>query len=116
MRSAVLGRRNLEPTPEHARQVLVPQLLQCMRIPAVAAPARRRRTPRATEVEKQFLEDEIKYASAYLDEAKKTSCANEKKKKATAEGDLAVTTKALNGITASSCTCVVSSSWMIAIS
>ena len=48
MRSAVLVRRNLVPTPENVRQVLVPQLLQCMRIPAVAAPARRRRTPRAT--------------------------------------------------------------------
>merc|ERR1719265_2053586 len=44
---------------------------------------------------KQSLEDEIKYASADLDEAKKTSSENAEKK-ATAEGDLQVTTKALN--------------------
>lgn len=44
---------------------------------------------------KQSLEDEMKYASADLDEAKKSSSENEEKK-AVAEGDLTVTTKALN--------------------
>jgi len=46
------------------------------------------------DMKKQSLEDEIKYASADLDEAKKTSAANAEKK-ATAEGDLTVTSKAL---------------------
>jgi len=47
------------------------------------------------DMKKQSLEDEIKYANADLDEAKKTAASNEEKK-ATAEGDLGVTTKALN--------------------
>jgi len=47
------------------------------------------------DMKKQSLEDEMKYASADLDEAKKSSAANAEKK-ATAEGDLSVTTKALN--------------------
>lgn len=46
-------------------------------------------------MKKQSLEDEIKYASKDLDEAKKGLSVNEEKK-ATAEGDLGVTTKALN--------------------
>merc|ERR1719331_156165 len=44
---------------------------------------------------KQTLEDEIKYATKDLDEAKKGTAANEEKK-ASAEGDLEVSTKALN--------------------
>jgi len=47
------------------------------------------------DMKKQSLDDEIKYATADLDEAKKTVASNEEKK-ATAEGDLTVTTKALN--------------------
>jgi len=47
------------------------------------------------EMKKQTLEDEIKYANKDLDEAKKGSAANTEKK-AAAEGDLEVTTKALN--------------------
>jgi len=46
-------------------------------------------------MKKQSLEDEIKYASKDLDEAKKSSAANAEKQ-AIAEGDLTVTTKALN--------------------
>jgi len=47
------------------------------------------------DMTEQSLEDEIKYASADLAEAKKTVAANTESK-ATDEGDLAVTTKALN--------------------
>merc|ERR1711865_540392 len=47
------------------------------------------------DMKKQSLEDEIKYASKDLDEAKKGLSANEEKK-AVAEGDLDVTTKGLN--------------------
>jgi hypothetical protein len=47
------------------------------------------------DMKKQSLEDEIKYASADLDEAKKTAAAS-RESKASAEGDLAVTTKGLN--------------------
>ena len=47
------------------------------------------------DMKKQSLDDEIKFASKDLDEAKKSSAANTEKK-ATAEGDLTVTTKALN--------------------
>jgi len=47
------------------------------------------------DMKKQSLEDEIKYAAKDLDEAKKGLAANEEKK-ATAEGDLGVTTKALS--------------------
>jgi len=47
------------------------------------------------DMKKQSLEDEIKYTSGDLDEAKKTAAASEESK-ATAEGDLAATTKNLN--------------------
>jgi chromosome segregation ATPase len=47
------------------------------------------------DMKKQSLEDEIKFATKDLDEAKKGIAANEEKK-ASAEGDLDVTTKALN--------------------
>jgi len=47
------------------------------------------------DMKKQSLEDEIKYASKDLDEAKKGLSANAEKK-ASAEGDLGVTTKGLN--------------------
>jgi len=46
------------------------------------------------DMKKQSLEDEVKYANADLDEAKKSAASNEEKK-ATAEGDLGVTSKAL---------------------
>jgi len=48
------------------------------------------------DMKKQSLEDEIKYASADLAESKKAVALNTENK-AIAEGDLAVTTKALNG-------------------
>jgi len=47
------------------------------------------------DMKKQSLEDEIKYTSADLAETKKAVASNTENK-ATAEGDLAVTTKALN--------------------
>jgi len=47
------------------------------------------------DMKKQSLEDEVKYASADLAEAKKIAAAS-KEAKAAAEGDLAVTTKALS--------------------
>merc|ERR1719329_1772625 len=47
------------------------------------------------EMKTQSLTDEVKYANKDLDEAKKSSSANAEKQ-ATAEGDLSVTTKALN--------------------
>ena len=47
------------------------------------------------DMKKQSLEDEIKFASADLAEAKKVAASNTESK-AVAEGDLAVTTKALN--------------------
>jgi len=47
------------------------------------------------ELKTQSLSDEVKYATKDLDEAKKSSAANSEKL-ATAQGDLTVTTKALN--------------------